>query len=344
MNYNYSMTSKGMTISDALTTDALLDGVEAKSSWQMVPKLSLQYDINKCNRVYASVSKGFQAGGYNIQIFSDLIQTELQAVMTQQMKSSIETQFKPYVALGMPQASVDKILSNIPTSDHVKNVKEAISYDPEYSWNYELGFHSEPIEGKLQIDGALFYIDCKNRQIAQYSPNGFGRMMKNASGSYSKGFEISILVKPVKNLDLNASYGFTEAKFTDYKDSVKVNGIYQEVDYSGHYVPMIPKHTLALGADYAWNFKKCLLDQVVFGAQYTAASSIFWTETNDLSQSFYGITNGQVSLVKGGVSLAFWAKNIFNQCYNTFYFESLGNAFAQKGKPRQVGVTVQWKL
>jgi len=341
MNYNYSMTSRGMTIGDALTANPHLEGNESRGFWQVVPKVSLQYDFNKRNRVYASVSKGYQSGGYNIQIFSDLIQTELQAVMTQQMKESITNKLLGY---GMPPSAVNGVVANIPVSENVKNVKEAISYDPEYSWNYELGFHSEPMAGKLQMDGALFYIDCYNRQIAQFSPNGFGRMMKNASGSYSKGFEISILSKPVKNVGLNASYGFTESRFTDYKDSVRAGAAYQEIDYSGNHVPMIPKHTLALGADYSWNMQNCFLDKVIFGAQYTAASSIYWTEDNDLSQGFYGVANGQVSFVKGHVRFDLWVKNVFDQHYNTFYFESMGNAFAQQGKPRQVGLTAQWRF
>jgi len=344
MNYRYSMTSRGMSIGDVLTSNAVLEGKESKDLWQVVPKISMQYDFNTKNRIYASVSKGYQAGGYNIQLFSDLVQTQLQAVMTAQMKESIKDKLQPYVAMGMPQTSVNAILAHIPVTEEVSDVKKAISYDPEYSWNYEVGLHAEPIQGKLQVDAALFYIDCNDRQIAQFSPNGFGRMMKNASGSYSKGFEISVLAKPVKELSLKASYGFTEARFTDYKDSVRVNGVYQEVDYSGNYVPMIPKHTLALGADYTWNIREKILDKVIFGAQYTATSSIYWTEENDLNQGYYGITNAQISFVKGSVGFDLWVKNAFDQHYNTFYFESLGKAFAQEGKLRQVGVTIGWRF
>lgn len=344
MNYKYSMTNRGMTISDALTTDALLDGKVSKGFWQVVPKVSLQYEFNKRNRVYATLSKGYQSGGYNIQIFSDLIQTELQAVMSQQMKQSIATKLQAYVAMGMPQSQVDAIVSRIPASGNVTNIKESISYDPENSWNYELGFHSEPIEGKLQLDAALFYIDCNNRQIAMFSPNGFGRMMKNAAGSFSKGLELSVKAKPLKNVGFNASYGFTEAKFTDYTDSVRVNGVYQEVDYTNNYVPMIPRHTLSLGADYAVAVKTDCLDKIIFAAQYTASGPIYWTEKNSIKQDFYGLTDAQISFLKGDFRLNLWAKNAFNQQYKAFYFESMGSPFAQRGKPGQIGVTAQWRF
>ena len=338
LHFNYDMTYMNRSIGDEITTDALLEGIESKDFWQVVPKVSLQYDFNVKNRVYISVSKGYQAGGYNIQLFSDLIQTELKAAMTEQMKESVTVKLQQY----MPPIAVSQIVGNIPVSEHVSNIKEVVGYDPEYSWNFEWGIHTEPVEGKLQVDAALFYIDCYNRQIAQFSPNGFGRMMKNASGSYSKGFEISVLSKPIKNLVLNAAYGFTDARFTDYKDSVKINGVESEVDYSGKYVPMIPKHTLSFGADYSWIVQNNFLDEMIFGAQYTAASSICWTEDNDLIQDYYGVTNGQISFLRSDLRLDLWVKNIFDQHYNTFYFESLGTAFAQKGRPRQIGLTVRY--
>jgi len=344
MNYNYSMVSRGMTIADALKTDVSLDGETSKGFWQIVPKLSLQYDFNTHNRVYASFYKRLSV--WRLQC-PDLFRPD--SIRTagchdSANEGSIAAKFGPYVAMGMPQASVDMILSKIPVSEKIKDVSKSITYDPEYSWNYELGFHSEPVNGKLQIDGALFYIDCNNRQIAQFSPNGFGRMMKNAAGSYSKGLEISILSKPLKNIGLTASYGFTEAKFTEYKDSARVNGVYQEVDYSGKYVPMIPKHTFAMGGDYTLNVDKRCLEKVILGAQYTAASSIYWTEENALSQGFYGVSNGQISFLKDNLRFDCWIKNALNQQYNTFYFESLGKAFAQQGKPRQIGITVQYSF
>jgi len=187
-------------------------------------------------------------------------------------------------------------------------------------------------------------VDCYNRQIAQFSPSGFGRMMKNAGRSYSKGFEISVLAKALSNLDLRASYGFTEARFSKYADSARVNGVYQKVDYAGKSVPMIPKHTLSLGADYSLNVNTNMLDKVVLSAQYQANGPIYWTEKNDVQQAFCGVADGQIALVKGGCQLQLWVKNAFSENFRTFYFESMGKAFAQQNRPRQIGATIQYKF
>jgi len=306
MNYLYTMVNHGMTLGESLTANALLKGNASKDDVEVTPKMALEYAFNRDNKVYASVTRGHQAGGYNVQLFSDLIQTELQAVMSQQMKTSMTTQLQALVAYGMPQASVDAIVSHIPASKNVENVSSILSYDPEYSWNYEIGFHSEPISDRLQLDGAFFYVDCYNRQVAQFSPSGFGRMMKNAGQSYSKGFEISMSTKPLNHLGVRASYGFTEARFTKYADSARINGVYQEVDYAGKSVPMIPKHTLSLGADYSVDVNAKLLDKVVLSAQYQANGPIYWTEKNDVQQAFSGVADGQLTLVKKSCQLQLW--------------------------------------
>ena len=340
MNYLYTMVSHGITLGESLTDHAILTGNASKSYFELTPKIALEYALSPKNKVYASVTRGHQSGGYNVQLFSDLIQTELQAVMSQQMKTSMTSQLSAF----MPPSSVNSIVSHIPTSPNVQNVSSILSYDPEYSWNYEVGFHSELIADRLQVDGALFYVDCFNRQIAQFSPSGFGRMMKNAGQSYSKGFELSVLAKPQKNLDLRASYGFTEARFTKYSDSVRVNGVYQEVDYKGKSVPMIPKHTLSVGADYTCLVHASMLDKVVLSGQYSANGPIYWTEKNDVQQAFSGVADGQLALVKGSCELQFWVKNALDESFKTFYFESMGKAFAQQNRPRQIGATIQYKF
>lgn len=341
MNVSYLMTRGSMSISDNLAVNAVLKGKNYEDFLNLIPKFSLQYEFNGRNMVYATVSRGFQAGGYNVQLFSDLIQKELQAEMTSQMKTSMAGQLQKYVSMGMPQSAVDAAVARIPVSKGVEDVGAAISYKPEFSWNYEAGFHSEPIKDKLQIDGALFFINTKDRQIALFSPSGYGRMMKNATGSISKGLELSVIAKPVKNLGLNASYGFTKATFTDYKDSARIGASYQEIDYSGKYVPMVPKNTFSAGADYTFNVVCKMLDKICLSAQYHAAGPIYWTESNDIKQDFYGITDAQLSFFKNDMRFDFWIKNAFDTRYDAFYFSSMGSNFAQQGRPMQIGFTTK---
>ena len=47
---------------------------------QLLPKFGLSYRLDESgSNIYATWSKGYRAGGFNIQMFSDILQTELNA-------------------------------------------------------------------------------------------------------------------------------------------------------------------------------------------------------------------------------------------------------------------------
>lgn len=344
MNYNYLMTRGAMKIGEDLSAAPTLSGSCDRGNFHFIPKFSLNYKLDSRTYVYTSIAKGYQSGGYNIQLFSDLLQTQLQSVMTGQLKTSISGKLQPYVNMGMPQASLDAILAKIPVSEGVKDVASVISYAPEYSWNYEIGLHAEPIEGKLSIDASAFYIDLKDRQIAMYSPNGFGRMMKNAASSMSRGFEISVIAKPVKKLSISASYGFTDAKYKEYKDTVIINRSYGEVDYSGKKVSMIPECDFSIGADYVFSDFSKIVDGIKLSAQYNLTGNVYWNDINNIKQDAYGITDVQLMVFRGDLSFKLWAKNLFNNKYNAFYFENMGKSYVQQGSPFLFGFTTKFEF
>lgn len=68
------------------------------------------------------------------------------------------------------------------------SLEQIVAYEPERSFNYELGFHSTTAGGELGIDGVLFYIDCRNQQMTTF-PAGTvtGRVMTNAGRTRSFG-------------------------------------------------------------------------------------------------------------------------------------------------------------
>ena len=71
-----------------------------------------------------------------------------------------------------------------------------------------------------------------------------GQFLRNAGRSESKGVEVSLQGNPVNGLMVQVNYGFTHATFKDYKDERR------GIDYSGNFLPMVPRHTFAVGADY----------------------------------------------------------------------------------------------
>ena len=212
--------------------------------------------------------------------------------------------------------------------------EEDRSFNPESSWNYELGGKHPFLDNRLRAEIALFWIDWKNQQISQTLPSGRGSMLTNAGRSVSKGIEVSLQGNPVNGLMVQVNYGFTHATFKEYVD-VKKN-----IDYSGNLLPMVPSHTFAVGADYTISNPCSHIDRFLVSLNYTGTGRIYWKEDNKVSQSYYGQLNGKVSATKGFATFAIWAKNITNTQYNAFYFESGGKGLAQRGRPFTIGGSV----
>lgn len=278
---------------------------------QLLPKFALKYDFKNQNNLYATVSRGFRSGGYNIQMFSELLQSALKQ--------------RP----GSGSAA---------TAD---DIKEMVTYKPEYSWNYELGSHLTLFNGKLKADLAAFYMDTRDQQIAKFVDSGLGRMMVNAGSSESYGAEAAFLASINRNLSMNASYGYTHSTFKKYDGGTTSSD--EVIDYSGNYVPFVPRHTMNVGANYSFFFGRSSWAQsLTLGLNYTGAGKIYWTEKNDVSQSFYSTLNGHISLQAQALQIDFWGRNLTNKDYTTFYFESMNRGFEQKSKPIQFGVDIRY--
>ena len=318
-----------------LIANAGYDGKISDDYIQLLPKFALQYEWKKGNNVYATVSKGYRSGGYNVQMFSDLISGDLKNSMIDAIKESEE--FSKFAAM----------IEQYAKKDEVPEVKEATRYKPEYSWNYEVGSHLTLWEGKLWADLSAFYMDMHDQQISQFAASGLGRTTLNAGKSRSYGAEASLRASLTNALSLNVSYGYTYATFTDYVEyeKDKEGNLTVKDDYNGKYVPFVPKHTLNIGGEYAITCSpRSIFDRVVFQANYNAAGRIYWTEQNDVSQSFYGTLNWRTNLEIGDAMISFWARNFLNKDYAAFYFETMNKGFMQKGRPVQFGIDLRCRF
>lgn len=268
---------------------------------EILPKFSALYAFDERHNLYISVSKGYKAGGFNTQIFSDILQEKLKQKMAQ------------------------------PKYDFEES--DVMSYKPEYSWNYELGGHFSCMEGAVRGDFALFYIDVSDQQLTVF-PEGqsTGRMMTNAGRTRSWGGECSLQTAPWRALELNAAYGYTDARFVSYDDG--------QQDFAGNFLPYAPQHTLSASA--AWTLPTGVkwLGDVVLQAGVRGAGAIRWNEENTLSQPFYTLFEASVRLEHARYSLDVWGRNLADRQYDVFYFKSIGNEFVQRGRPRTFGITL----
>ena len=316
-----------------LNAAPLLEGKEKNDYVQLLPKLAFKYDFSPANNMYVSITRGYRSGGYNVQMFSELIQSDMQQKMIEAILDKA-----PKSMAGMIEGMIKQ---HMPNYGKELNVQETTVYKPEYSWNYEVGSHLSLFNGKLKTDLAAFYMDTHDQQIAKFVNSGLGRMMVNAGSSESYGVEASFLASINKNLNMNVSYGYTHSTFKKYDGGTTSSE--EQIDYSGNYVPFVPRHTMNAGANYSFFFDKSnWMQSLTLGMSYTGAGKIYWTEKNNVSQSFYGTLNGRISLQTKALQIDVWGRNLTNKDYTTFYFETMHRGFEQKSRPLQLGVDIRY--
>ena len=290
----------------AVPVDILIHNRMKLNSSQLLPKAAVSWrmpiEFMKSN-VYASFAEGYKAGGFNTQMFSDALQQVL-------MKE---------LGLGSDP-------------DFAKMVK----YKPEKSFNYEFGVKGESNDGMFGFSAAGFFIDCRDQQLTKFPEGkGTGRMMTNAGRTYSRGFELSARWRPVADLSLNASYGYTKATFKEYNDGRN--------DYHGKGVPFAPESTL---------FASCWWQLPITPGEWRfsvegdlqGAGQIYWNEANDIRQPFYALLGCAATASYRQWQLRLWMKNITDTSYDAFYFTSMSNTFVQKGNPRTFGFTLRCNI
>lgn len=321
-----AMTANMMGKKATYTLRSALDEKTNDDYSQFLPKFGLTYRLdNQQSNIYATISKGYRAGGYNIQMFSDILQTELNANRQQALRGDYDV---PH------------------TAEDYEKVNQTISYKPEVSWNYEVGSHLNLFNHALHLDFSAFYMKVKNQQLSVMAGNyGFGRMMVNAGKSHSCGIEAALRGQLANgNIDWMLNYGYTHAVFDEYTDGEGEKA----VSYKDKKVPYVPMHTLSAMADYRIAFNSNLLRNMVFGMNVNMQGKTYWDNSNTYSQDIYAVLGGHIAFDFGIMQLNIWGKNLTDTNYNTFAVDNAATGkreyFAQRGNPFQCGVDLSFRF
>ncbi|NOZ35728.1 MAG: TonB-dependent receptor [Chlorobi bacterium] len=212
---------------------------------------------------------------------------------------------------------------------------EDISFNPEFSYNYELGVKTRLMNGKFSANADIFYIDWKDQQVYQPVPSGHGAMLKNAGHSVSKGIEAEIKALPVRNIQIWFNTGYNDVRYLDYvKD--------ENTDYSGNIIPYIPQYTGNIGFSYNLPLSGSFFKSVMFLVDYQYIGKFYWNDANTAYQNSYGLLNANISVnTNKHIQFGVFGKNLLNADYNSYFFEALGNSYVQLGNPMQINAFVK---
>lgn len=262
----------------------------------LLPKASALYNATDHLKIYATVSKGYRAGGFNTQIFSDILQN---TTMTALMKDLGVYLDRPAVSVGAGNTE----------------------YAPEEAWNFEAGLRYA--QGDFQASTSLYALTVRNQQLTAFPPGkNTGRMMVNAARSRSLGAEAELRWTPGA-WNLAASYSFCDARFRNYSDG--------NATYDGNRVPYVPAHTLYMTAGYDFSLPGDATLRL--STALRGIGPIYWNEANTLEEPFTLRWDARAALSLKNWEFSLRSENLTGTETNAFYFKSMGNEFLAAGKP-----------
>jgi len=208
------------------------------------------------------------------------------------------------------------------------NESSTLTFDAESTWNYELGMKTSWFDNRLTLNGALFHIDIKDKQVIDFiSPTV--RMVTNAAKAYSRGIELDLNAQVNSNLNLFAGLGITDAKIKNWTSL--------GVDYKDKKLAYAPRYTYNIGAKYS-------LDTGYYAkADILGVSDFYVDEGNNTKLDGYALVNLGFGYQGEDFDISLWGKNIFDKEFLTsksIYWA--GSNVVQDGTPRTFGVTLNY--
>ena len=229
--------------------------------------------------------------------------------------------------------------------------------------SYEAGFKTKLAGNMIQLSGAVFYQDYKNKQIQGTVKTGlFGLLQRldNLPKSHIFGVEGDLVVRPVSGLTLTGSASYLKTKVDTYSGTT-VFGV-ENYNFAGSRLPFAPSWTLVGDLDYriptgsggavfmgaAVNYRTSV-DAYVGGSTLAIPDNGVnrWTKSVPFKIDGYALVDARLGYEFPGnkATVSVWGKNVFNQfhvqnviSYNDIITQSVG-------MPATYGISlkVYWK-
>ncbi len=245
-----------------------ITGSSPGSSSGFTPKFNLSYQPNKDLNLYATIAEGFRNGGINIPI------------------------------------PITGPASCLPYLQAIGYSAEPQTYAPDKVWSYELGEKSQLMDGRLTLNGDIYYNQWK--QIQQQLALGCSYEIEvNAGEAQTYGPEIEAAVHLTPELTFELSGTYTKAVINKPDPSLASVGI-----TAGSRILNVPQYT----ENTALSYRKEIASDLVFTGRI--ANSIVGNSKDIAFGSYdlpgYDLVNARVQLITGRITYAVFGNNVTN--------------------------------
>lgn len=239
--------------------------------------------------------------------------------------------------------------------------------DPEEVTSYELGFKATLLDNSLQINGAAFFLDYKNRQsLITYIEDGFSTFfdleiadttMIGIPESETEGAELDVRWLPMEGLDVRLGVAYLNSKVTKAPTTADMRGISDDsslpytVDHIANDINV--GQTLAQSPEWSYNglvnYEWNVGDNLIASVQ----TSYSWTDDQVAALGDPNTGYGPVSSLDAQASIAdaddvwsvtLWGKNLEGSEAETYAFTGFAGRVVYRQQSTSYGVTVRYNF
>ena len=183
----------------------------------------------------------------------------------------------------------------------------SIAYDPETVDNYELGWKSEWANGRLRLNGSVFFMKYDDKQEEQSVPTSQGTgqqtVVVNAASAEISGLEIDFAALITDSFTLSGNIGLIDAKYKELVDPIT------DTDLSSLDLRRAPPVTATLSPSYAFP---------ALGGQFTLQAD--WRYIGDQELTFlnsphsqapaHDVLDASINYRIGDTTISLWGMNL----------------------------------
>lgn len=201
--------------------------------------------------------------------------------------------------------------------------------------NYELGVRSNLDGRRLQLDGAVFYIDWSDIQVTLSTPNGF-TYTDNAGKARNYGFEGVATFRPSRSLTLQGNVTWLDSQLaTDFVSGTAIVP-------KGRTLPGAAEWQIADSALYTF-MDSAMLPSVAFSHRYisTAPGALV---PSPQQQGGYNLFDMRLSATIAGVGVSAFVENINDERGVTQAVTNNRGVSEYIVRPRTYGMTFDYRF
>lgn len=211
---------------------------------------------------------------------------------------------------------------------------------------YETGFKATLAQRALQLNGAVFYYNYKDKQIlGKVLDPVFGPLLAlvNVPKSEIKGAELQATWTPARGLTLSAGGSYIDSRVLDHFTNYDPTGAL--TDFQGEAFPNTPKWQFVADIDYRRSLTQGLTGFVGGGLTYQDPTNSQLGNLPQLKVRAYTLLDLRLGVESddGAWRLAAWGRNVGDTYYWTAANRNLDTTVRFAGRPATYGLTLSYK-